>query len=62
MKTSTAVGVIIGAVVIATGTLSETWLLGLILPWFGVSLSFGQNFAIIALANMIFNNFGVSKK
>jgi CBS domain containing-hemolysin-like protein len=63
MKTSTAVGVIIGAVVIATGTLLlETWLLGLILPWFGVSLSFGQNFAIIALANMIFNNFGVSKK
>jgi len=33
----------------------------MILSWFGVSLTFWQNFAIIALANMIFNNFGVSK-
>jgi hypothetical protein len=63
MKTSTAIGVIIGAVVIATGSvLFEAFLLGLILSWFGVSLSFWQNFVIIALANMIFNNFGVSSK
>jgi|688.fasta_scaffold946233_2 hypothetical protein len=63
MKTSTAIGVIIGAVVIATGSvLFEAFLLGLILSWFGVSLSFWQNFVIIALANMIFNNFGISSK
>jgi hypothetical protein len=63
MKTSTALGVVAVAAVIATGTiLLETWLLGLILPWFGVSLSFGQNFAIITLVNMIFNNFGISSK
>jgi hypothetical protein len=63
MKTSTAIGVIIGAVVITTGTiLLEAFLLGLILFWFGVYLSFWQNLVIIALANMIFNNFGVSSK
>lgn len=65
MKTSTsyAIGVVIGAVVIATGSiLFEAFLLGLILFWFGVYLSFWQNLVIIALANMIFNNFGVSSK
>ena len=41
MKPTTAVGVIIGAAVIATGTiLLEAFLLGLILFWFGVYLSF----------------------
>jgi hypothetical protein len=63
MKTSYAIGVIIGAVVITTGTIVlEAFLLGLILFWFGVYLSFWQNLVIIALANMIFNNFGVSSK
>jgi hypothetical protein len=65
MKTSTsyAIGVVIGAVVITTGSiLLEAFLLGLILFWFGVYLSFWQNLVIIALANMIFNNFGVSSK
>ena len=63
MKTSTAVGVIIGAVVITTvGILLEAFLLGLILSWFGVYLAFWQNLVIIALANMILNNFGVSSK
>jgi hypothetical protein len=63
MKTSTALGVVFGAVVITTGTiLLEAFLLGLILFWFGVYLSFWQNLVIIALANMIFNNFGVSSK
>jgi hypothetical protein len=65
MKTSTsyAIGVVIGAVVIATGSiLFEAFLLGLILSWFGVYLAFWQNLVIIALANMIFNNFGVSSK
>ena len=63
MKTSTALGVIVGAVVIATASiLFEALLLGIILSWFGVSLTFWQNFVIIVLANMIFNNFGVSSK
>jgi hypothetical protein len=63
MKTSTAIGVIIGAIVLITSTiLLETWLLGIILSWFGVSLTFSQNFTIIALVNMIFNNFGISSK
>lgn len=63
MKTSYAIGVIIGAVIIITvGILLEAFLLGLILSWFGVYLAFWQNLVIIALANMILNNFGVSSK
>jgi hypothetical protein len=63
MKTSTAVGVIVGAVVIVTASiLFETWLLGLILSWFSVSLTFWQNLAIVVLANMIFKNSGGSSK
>ena len=63
MKTSTAVGVFAGAVVIvAASILFEAWLLGLILSWFSVSLTFWQNPAIIILANMIFKNSGGSSK
>ena len=63
MKTSTAFGVLFVAVVIVTASLFfEAWLLGLILSWFNVSLTFWQNFAIIALANLIFKNTGVSSK
>jgi hypothetical protein len=63
MKTSTALGVVFGVIVLATaGLLFEAFLLGLILFWFGVYLSFWQNLVIIALANMIFNNFGISSK
>jgi len=63
MKTSTALGVVFGAVVIVTASiLFEVWLLGLILSWFSVSLTFWQNLAIIILANMIFKNSGVSTK
>lgn len=63
MKTSTALGVLAGAVVILTASiLFEAWLLGLILSWFSVSLTFWQNLAIVALANMIFKNTGVSSK
>jgi hypothetical protein len=59
MKTSTALGVVFGVIVLATvGLLFEAWLLGLILSWFGVSLTFWQNFAIIFLANLIFKNTG----
>ena len=62
MKTSTAVGAVFFLIVIAVaGVLFETWLLGLILSWFGVTLSFWQNFAIIFLANAIFKS-NVSSK
>jgi hypothetical protein len=57
MKPTTALGIAFGVIVLATvGLLFEAWLLGLILSWFGVSLSFWQNFAIIFLANAIFKS------
>ena len=63
MKTSTAVSVIFAAVVLVTvSVLFEAWLLGLILSWFSVSLTFWQNLAIVVLANMIFKNSGGSSK
>jgi hypothetical protein len=63
MKDSTALGVVFVAVLIVTvSVLFEAWLLGLILSWFGVSLTFWQNFAIVFLANMIFKNTGGSSK
>ena len=63
MKTSTALGVAFGVLVLAVaGLFFEAWLLGVILSWFGVSLTFWQNFAIIFLANAIFKNTGVSAK
>lgn len=62
MKTSTTVAAIFAVIVFATaGILIETWLLGLILSWFGVSLTFWQNFAMIVLANLVFKNTGGSK-
>lgn len=63
MKTSTAIGVLAGAVVIVIGSIFlETLLLGLILSWFNVSLTFWQNLVIIILANMIFKNTSSSSK
>jgi hypothetical protein len=63
MKTSTALGVAFGAIVLAVVFLFfEAWLLGLILSWFNVSLTIWQNLAIVVLANMIFKNTGVSSK
>ncbi len=57
MKTSTAIGFTFGVIVLAVaGLFFEAWLLGLILSWFGVSLTFWQNLAIIALANLIFKS------
>jgi hypothetical protein len=57
------VGFAFGVIVFAVaGIFFEAWLLGLILSWFGVSLSFWQNFAIIFLANAIFNSPGGSSK
>lgn len=61
MKTSTAIGVTLAAITIATASIFiEAWILGIILSWFSVSLTFWQNFLIILLANMIFKNNGSS--
>jgi hypothetical protein len=63
MKTSTALGVVFFAIVIVVASvLFEAWLLGLILSWFGVTLTFWQNFAIIFLANLICKNTTTSSK
>lgn len=63
MKTSTTVAAIFAVIVIATaGILFEAWLLGLILSWFSVSLTFWQNLAMIVLANLIFKPTGGSSK
>ena len=63
MKTSTALGVAFGAlVIVAASILFEVWLLGLILSWFGISFTFWQNLAMIVLANLIFKPTGVSSK
>ena len=63
MKDSATIVAVFAVIVLATaGILFEAWLLGVILSWFGVSLTFWQNLAMIVLANMIFNNFGGSSK
>jgi hypothetical protein len=63
MKTSTALGVGFDVIVLASAVLLlQAWIFGTILSWFNVSLTFWQNFLIIALANSIFKNTGVSTK
>lgn len=63
MKSSTSLGVAFGVIVFVVAfLLFEAALLGLILSWFNVSLTFWKNFAIIILANMIFKNTGVSSE
>jgi len=63
MKTSTALGVVFGFIVLATaGLLLEAWVLGIILSWFNVSLTFWQNLLIVFLANAIFKPTGGSSK
>jgi len=57
MKTSTALGIGFGIFVIAVaGVFLQTWVLGIILSWFGVTLTFWQNFLIILLANSFRTN------
>jgi len=63
MKTSTALGLTFGVIVLAVAALFfEAALLGVILSWFNVSLTFWQNLAMIVLANLIFKNSGGSSK
>ena len=52
MKTSTTLGVAFGVLVFAVaGLFLQAWVLGIILSWFNVTLTFWQNFLIILLAN-----------
>ena len=63
MKDSATVAAALAVIVIATaGIIFEAWLLGVILSWFGVSLTFWQNLTMIVLANLIFKNSGGSSK
>ena len=63
MKPKTALGVLVlAAIIFAGGAFLEAWVLGIILSWFGVSLTFWQNLLIILLANAIFKPSGVSSK
>lgn len=48
--------------IILIGYSFEAWLLGLILSWFSVTLTFWQCFAIIFLANSIFSATSSSSK
>lgn len=63
MKTSATVAAAFAFIVIATaGIFFEAWLLGVILSWFGVTLTLWQNLAMIVLANLVFKNSGGSSK
>jgi len=63
MKTSTALGFLSGAIVLAVvGLFLKAWILGIILSWFSVSLTIWQNILIIILADLITGNFKVSTK
>jgi len=63
MKNSTAIGVAFGVLILITaGLFFQAWILGIILSWFSISLSFWQNLLIVLLANMItYNSSGSSK-
>jgi hypothetical protein len=57
MKTSTALGIAFGVIVLAVaGLFLQAWVLGIILSWFNVTLTFWQNFLIILLANSFRTN------
>ena len=63
MRDSATVAAALAVIVIATaGIFFEAWLLGVILSWFNVSLTFWQNLTMIVLANLIFKDSGGSSK
>ena len=63
MKTSTALGVAFTAIVLCVaGLFLKTWILGIILSWFSVSLTIWQNLLIIILADLITGKINVSSK
>lgn len=50
------VGMIVGVVILAfLGVAFQAWLLGLILSWFAIQLTFWQCFAIVLLVSSIFS-------
>ena len=57
MKDSTALGIGFSILVIAVASVFlQAWVLGIILSWFNVTLTFWQNFLIILLANSFRTN------
>ncbi len=61
MITTIMAGFAFGVLVLIVAGLSlEAWILGIILSWFNVSLTFWQNLLIIVLANAIFKPTGGS--
>jgi hypothetical protein len=57
MKTSTTLTAAFVVLVLAVaGLFFQAWILGIILSWFGVTLTFWQNFLIILLANSFRTN------
>jgi len=63
MKTSTAIGLTFGAIVLAiAGLFLKAWILGIILSWFSVTLTIWQNLLIIILADLITGKINVSSK
>jgi len=47
-------GLIVGVVVVAFLALAfQTWILGIILSWFGIVLGFWKNFLIVLFVNML---------
>ena len=49
------IGTLAGVLIVAFLSLTfQSWLLGLILSWFGVNFTFWQCFAIVFLTNSIF--------
>jgi len=63
MKTSTALGVVFGVIVLTVaGLFLKAWILGIILSWFSVSLTIWQNLLIIILADLITGKLNVSSK
>ena len=58
MKTSTTLGVAFGVLVFAVaGLFLQAWVLGIILSWFNVTLTFWQNFLIVSVNILLANSF-----
>jgi hypothetical protein len=49
------VGIVIGAIVIATLAIGlQAWLLSLVLSWFGIALEFWKSVVVVILIGMLF--------
>jgi hypothetical protein len=51
------IGIVFGVVVLVAGVIAfQSWLLGVVLGWFGVNLAFWQNVVIVLLIGMLFGS------